>query len=98
MRFRCFWLGSFLGLFLQNAILFENFILDYKELEFTKEVFLPAFIEIYKRFGIKPLIVALEPTNLEWEIFWMCHPFESKKVVDGRLKSEIIGQPSTVHF
>lgn len=76
----------FLGLFLQNAVLFENFILDYKELEFTKEVFLPAFLEIYKRFGIKPLIVALEPTNLEGEVFWMCHPFETKKVVEEYIK------------
>ncbi len=71
-------------LFVQNAILFENFILDVKELSFTRDVFLPAFIKTFEDTGYKPLIVALEPTELEDDVFWLCHPVDSKKVVDDK--------------
>ncbi|HVU06202.1 MAG TPA: hypothetical protein VHE10_00160 [Candidatus Paceibacterota bacterium] len=75
---------NFLTLFLKNAILFENFMLDEKEIGFTKEVFLPAFIEILRSSGRKPLIVALEPTDIEGEEFWMCHPSTSIEYVKGK--------------
>ena len=68
---------NFLALFVQNAILFENFMLDEKELGFTKETFLPSFIEVMKAAGHKPLIVALEPTDIEGDKFWLCYPPES---------------------
>lgn len=68
----------FLTLFLQNGILFENFMLDEKEMTFTKEVFLTAFIAVYEQTGYKPLIVALAPTDIEGDHFWMCHPGESE--------------------
>ena len=77
---------KFLSLFLQDGILLENFMLDSKELGFTKEIFLPAFISIVNETGRKPLIVALEPTEVESEIFWMCHPKDSMKVVEEKLK------------
>ncbi|HEU0080456.1 MAG TPA: hypothetical protein VFQ72_00310 [Candidatus Paceibacterota bacterium] len=64
----------FLRLFLQHGILFENFMLDVKEKEFTRDVFLPAFIKVMKESGYRPLIVALEPTEIEGDSFWMCHP------------------------
>jgi hypothetical protein len=76
---------KFLSLFLQNDILFENFMLDSKELSFTKEVFLPAFISILNETGHKPLIVALEPTEVESDVFWMCHPGEDMKTVEEKL-------------
>lgn len=63
--------------FLRNAILFENFILTGSEGEFIKDVFLPTFFDIWKTFGIKPLIVALEPTDIEGDVFWLCHPPET---------------------
>lgn len=75
----------FLSLFVKNAILFENFILDVKELSFTREVFLPAFIRVYEKTGKKPIIVALEPTELEDDVFWLCHPIESRVVVQKNL-------------
>lgn len=64
----------FLSFFIKHGILFENFLLDYKELAFTKEVFLPAFLEIQKETGLKPLVVALEPTETEEDVFWLSHP------------------------
>lgn len=70
---------DYLVLFLANGILFENFVLeDKQEYKFTKEIFLPAFLFVQKKMGIKPLIVALEPTETESEDFWMCYPPELK--------------------
>jgi hypothetical protein len=72
---------NYLSLFVANAIEFENFMLDEKELSFTKELFLPAFCQVIKEFGVKPLIVALEPTNIETSELWMCYPYSSKKFI-----------------
>ncbi len=74
--------APFLSLFVKHALLFENFMLDEKELSFSKEVFLPAFIEVYRRTGRKPLIVCLEPTEIEGEEYWLCHPHASKAFVE----------------
>ncbi len=76
----------FLGLFIKHGILFENFMLDERELDFTRDIFLPAFIEIYRTTGLKPLIVALEPTDIEGDNFWMFHPPETINVVKDKLK------------
>lgn len=81
---------KYLTLFVSNAIEFENFMLDEKEVSFTKELFLPAFCQIIKEFGVKPLIVALEPTDIETSEFWMCHPYSSKKLVDAHRSHGII--------
>ncbi len=75
----------FLSLFIRNGVLFENFMLDHKEISFTREVFLPAFIEAYKTLGHKPLIIAFEPTDIEGEDFWMCHPNETKKLLEEKM-------------
>jgi len=69
---------AFLSLIIKHGIQLENFMLGRKELWFTKEVFLPAFIEIYKKTGLKPLIVALEPTEIEGDKFWLSHPINDK--------------------
>ena len=61
-------------------------MLDVKELSFTKEVFLPAFIEVIRITGVKPLIVALSPTDIEGDNFWMCHPHESEIHVKEKLE------------
>ena len=64
---------------------------------FTKTVFLPAFIAVYKEFGVKPLIVALEPTEIETDIFWMSHPYPHKRLLTkNKNKSNIYRRSSTV--
>lgn len=73
---------AILALALVNGIMFENYMLDIKEMSFTKEVFLPAFIYLSKKFGCKPLIVALEPTDIEGDLFWMCYPGSDKKLIN----------------
>ena len=72
---------KFLSLFLNNAILFENFLLEGEELQFTKKVVLPALQEIFHETGHKPLIVPLEPTKTEDNLFWLCHPLEEKQLI-----------------
>jgi len=75
-----------LKLFIKNAILFENFLLDDNgEAKFIKDVFLPAFIHVIEETGYKPLIVALEPTDIEGESFWMYHPPEEKGYILSKL-------------
>jgi len=69
---------SFLSLLIKHSIQLENFMLDEKELWFTKEIFLPAFIDVYKKYGVKPLIVALEPTTIEGDEFWISYPYKEK--------------------
>ncbi|MES3004653.1 MAG: hypothetical protein V4690_00910 [Patescibacteria group bacterium] len=65
---------NYIALFVRHGILFENFVLEGEELDFTRNVFLPAFIEVYKKTGKKPLIVALSPTDIEGDIFWSSYP------------------------
>lgn len=76
---------NFLCLFLRNGILFENFMIDMKEVGFTKEIFLPAFLKIIEETGLKPLIVALEPTDIEGDEFWMCHTGQSMDYVKEKI-------------
>jgi len=64
----------FFALFIRHGILFENFLLDETEYEFTQKVILPAIINISNRFNLKPLIVSLMPTEVEGEGFWLSHP------------------------
>ncbi len=62
----------FLALMISNGILLENFMLNKDEFMFTKDIFLPAFKFVSDYFGIKPIIVALSPTLIETEEFWLC--------------------------
>jgi len=77
----------FLSLFLKNSLLFDNFLTNHKEILFTKEILLPAFIDIMNETGLKPLIIALEPTEIESEEFWVRYPSTMKGFVDNKLKS-----------
>jgi len=76
---------GFLALFLKDAILFENFLVDGKEFEFTKDVIMPLFIEIEKECGLRPLVVALEPTHIEGDQFWISHDIKHKQHIDRKL-------------
>ena len=71
----------FLSLFLKHGMLFENFLLENNELIFTKDIILPAIMEIEKETGLRPLIVALEPTDIEDSKFWLSLPYNQKKVI-----------------
>ncbi len=72
---------KFLVLFLCHGVLFENFLLDKTEFDFNQNIFLPAFLKIEKEFGIKPLIVAIAPTEIEGSEFWNSYPHQIEDVL-----------------
>jgi hypothetical protein len=78
---------SFLLLFIRHGILFENLLLEGKERTFVREVFLPAFVNAWQETGYKPLITALEPTDIEGEDFWLSHPHAHHSIVQEKLNS-----------
>ncbi len=83
--------GPVLAWFLKHAVLFENFMIgDGKEHAFTRSVFLPAFLDTYRKAGVKPLIVNLVPTTIEGEGFWLCHPCTSKHYIEEKLKPRVL--------
>lgn len=71
-----------LSLFIKHGILFENFTLNGKELDFVKNIFLPAFFEVWEKTGKKPLIVDLSPTTIEGDTFWLSHPAAYQQYVE----------------
>lgn len=75
---------SFLLLFVRDGILFENFLLDGKEVSFTKEIIMPCIEEITRELGVRPLIVALSPTEIEVDKFWFSHPYSDKDFISRR--------------
>lgn len=60
----------YLGLFLTHGILFENFLFDSRELEFTTKKVIPAFEHIREMFGLKPLIVPIAPIAIAESLSW----------------------------
>lgn len=65
---------NLLALFICHGILFENFSPNGKEREFSKNIVLPAIIDVLKLFGCKPLIVPLEPLDMEDDKHWFSYP------------------------
>lgn len=71
--------------YIRNGILFENYLLTDKEKKFTEEVLLPAFEFVWKKFGVKPLIVPITPQNEAAKKHWWCYP-EFIKLMLGKKK------------
>jgi hypothetical protein len=70
---------KYLALFLCHGILFENFLTNEEEIEFTEKKVLPCFNNIEQAFGLKPLIVPLTPISDENNLYWWCYPEHTKK-------------------
>lgn len=68
---------NFLLLFVRNGILFENFLLEGTEGEFTREIFLPAFEKAFELSGVKPLVVPIPPMDNQDDAHWVSY---SKKI------------------
>jgi hypothetical protein len=80
---------KFLVLFLKHGILFENFMLeDEQERKFAHEIILPALKEIFAETGHKPLIVSLEPTDVEGDLYWMCYEREVGEYIKNKLSKQ----------
>jgi len=74
-----YYYANYLSLFLCHGILFENFLTNEEELEFTEKKVIPSFNKIEKTFGLKPLIVPLTPVQDENNLRWWCYPEHIKK-------------------
>jgi len=57
-----------------HGALFENFLNYGYEGNLVENILIPAFDEIKKEFGLKPLIISVAPTNKELEKFWLAYP------------------------
>ncbi len=66
----CEYYPNFLLFFTCFGILFENFLLGKDEGEFTKTVILPAMEKVGELTGVKPLIVPMEPFEVEDSDYW----------------------------
>ena len=79
-------------LFLQNGLLFENFLLKEKfESTFTRDIFLPAFLKIIEETGKKPLIVSFLPMETEVDNFWNFYSEQYYQFVHNKIEmSEIL--------
>jgi|SRR3989344_324607 len=64
------------ALFVCYGILFENYFVQSNEDEktFTFNVIRPAFYEIQKMFGVKPLVVPLVSATVEETLIWQYYP------------------------
>jgi len=76
----------YLALFVCYGILFENFLLNEEEIDFTKNVAVPTFQKIEKYFGIKPLIVRMLPKNTEEKLFWFHYHGFLKPLIKNMIK------------
>ncbi|MCX6786614.1 MAG: hypothetical protein NTU85_02250 [Candidatus Kaiserbacteria bacterium] len=70
---------QFLSFFIRDGILFENFMPFRSEGAFTKTIISPAFENLEKKYGVKPLIVRLAPEKEEMRQFWDAYPKKIKK-------------------
>lgn len=65
---------SYLALFVCHGILFENYLLDSRQAEFTRRTILSAVRKVGETLGVRPLIVKLGPEGEEDELFWRYYP------------------------
>lgn len=79
---RDFYYLHYLSLFVCHGVLFENFLLDKGEIEFTLKKVLPSFAKVEEIFGVKPLIVPLEPFKDETDCAWRSYSKNIKELIN----------------
>lgn len=74
--------ANFLLLFVCSGILFENFLISKdSEGDFSKDVILPAIEKVINLTGVKPLIVPLEPLDIENDKHWISYSQKIKTLI-----------------
>jgi hypothetical protein len=80
----------YLSLFVCNGILFDNFLFEGEESDFTYKKFIPSFMKVVEKFGVKPIICPVTPIEDEDNFRWWLYPdfmFEiTRKYIDNDLK------------
>lgn len=77
----------FLSLFVSGCVLFESYLSNCDEIDFTREIVVPAFNSVCAAFGSPPLIVRLDPPDTEGHSFWLSYPTSIHQPVAGCLSS-----------
>ena len=72
----------FLSLFTCYGILFENFLIDGTESEFTKKIILPAIEYVMNTTGVKPLIVPIGPLDMDNDDYWFYYQPNIKSLIN----------------
>ena len=73
---------SVLSLAICHAVYFDDFDLLDSEADFVNEIVTPAFIEIEKYFGVKPIIVKISDIGQhEKDPYWWCYMKETKEIM-----------------
>lgn len=72
----------YLALFVCHGILFENFLLNKEEADFTKKKVIPSLFKIEEMFGVKPLIVPLQSFESETQKTWCWYPKSIETIID----------------
>lgn len=60
-------------LYVCHGILFENFLVDGEHGQFTKDILLPSIDWVYKKLGVKPLIVPIPPMDFQEDNRWVSY-------------------------
>lgn len=68
-------------LYICHGILFENFVFSGNGSNFTKEVFLPSFYNVWKLLKLKPLIVPIPPMEIENDLYWLYYDEKIKSLL-----------------
>jgi len=71
----------YLALFVCHGVLFENFLTNEEEIEFTRDKVIPSFNKIQEIFGVKPLIFPLNPFKSEESPSWFYYSHKIKKII-----------------
>lgn len=77
--------ANFFLLFVAHGILFENFLMNGTEGDFSKKIVLPALEEVERLTGLKPLIVPIPPMDIEEEEHWIAYHPKIKKYIKNKL-------------
>ena len=81
---------KFFLLFVYHGILFDNFLFNKEEIEFSEKIILPAIQAVIDMTGVKPLIVPIAPIELEeLDGYWLYYPSSTKKFIKDRIKNNI---------
>lgn len=82
---------NFLLLFTCSGILFENFLtLKNTEGEFTKNIVLPAIEKVINLTGVKPLIVPMDPIEMETDTHWISYHPRIKSFIPQKNKEKSV--------
>ncbi|MFA6184158.1 MAG: hypothetical protein WC682_03570 [Parcubacteria group bacterium] len=71
---------KFFSLFICYGVLFENYLENKNEKDFTDNLVIPNFKKVYNIFGIKPLVVKIYPSKRENDLFWRYYPKSIEKI------------------